>query len=210
MKSSWILLPSLLLAVGVAVSLSALAAGSGAGDAHDHGDKGERAKEASEDDDEPEVAYAEIEGCRGEGRLGRAVLVELPSDQGIKTVLVTINVRGLTPGSHAVHIHENGVCEPCGAAGGHFDPGPNSNSSPDGNHPFHMGDLVNIKVDSKGRGRLRTKTTRVTLSPGPLSVFDADGSAFIIHDNEDTFCPEGADAGCAGGTRAACGIIRPM
>ena len=54
---------------------------------------------------------------------------------------------------------------------------------------------------------LRTTTSRVTLSPGPLSVFDLDGSAFIIHVNPDTYCPGGEVAGCAGGARAACAVI---
>jgi Cu/Zn superoxide dismutase len=40
-----------------------------------------------------------------------------------------------------------------------------------------------------------------------LSLFDANGSAFIIHVNPDTYCPAGAVAGCAGGARAACGVI---
>jgi len=116
-------------------------------------------------------------------------------------------VKGMTPGKHAVHIHETAACQPCSAAQGHFDPGPNSNSSPDGNHPFHMGDLINIKVKRNGTGVMRTKTSRVSLSAGPLSLFDADGSAFIIHDLEDTYCPDGEASGCAGGSRAACGII---
>ena len=154
-----------------------------------------------------EIATAKIYGCRGEGLLGRAVLTERRTDQGVKTVKVLILVKGLTPGSHAVHIHETAKCEPCGDAGGHFDPGPNGNPSPDGNHPFHSGDLLNINVKRNGWGVLHTVTTRVTLSPGPLSLFDADGSAFIIHDFKDTFCPEGAVPGCAGGSRAACGII---
>ena len=156
------------------------------------------------------MASAEIVGCRGEGVLGQAVLIERSSNQGVKVVSVRMRThKGLTPGEHAVHIHESAVCEPCGAAGGHFDPGPNSNSNPDGNHPFHMGDLVNMVVDDSGKGTLSAQTTRVTLSPGPLSLFDKNGSAFIIHDNKDTFCPEGVKAGCAGGSRAACGIIRP-
>lgn len=159
------------------------------------------------------VAFADIFGCRGEGRLGRAVLIERPSDQGVKTVEIRIRMKQLPgmPGNrHGVHIHENAQCLPCGAAGGHFDPGPNSNSSPDGNHPFHMGDLVNIVANDRGAGKLKVLTTRITLSPGPLSVFDADGSAFIIHDFEDTFCPDGEVSGCAGGSRFACGIIEPM
>ncbi|NJO55629.1 MAG: hypothetical protein HC834_03885 [Rhodospirillales bacterium] len=86
-------------------------------------------------------------------------------------------------------------------------PGPNSNPSPDGNHPYHSGDLINIVANAEGVGTLSTNTTRVTLSPGPLSLFDADGSAFIVHVDEDTYCPEGEAKGCAGGARLACGVI---
>ncbi|MYJ74756.1 MAG: hypothetical protein F4089_06470, partial [Gammaproteobacteria bacterium] len=96
---------------------------------------------------------------------------------------------------------------------------PNSKTSPDGNHPSHAGDLVNIDITDMtgdvtdddgnplGSGRLQTLTTRVTLSDGPLSLFDADGSAFIIHVDPDSYCPGGEEAGCAGGARAACGVI---
>ena len=157
-------------------------------------------------------AKANIQACNvGDQIWGKAVLREERSDQGIKKVGVTMFLRGedLPDGEHGVHIHEVSSCEPCGAAGGHFDPGPNSNSSPDGNHPFHLGDLVNIDVNH-GFGALHTTTTRVTLSDGPISVFDENGSAFIVHINPDTFCPNGEEAGCAGGGRLACGIIKPV
>ena len=114
---------------------------------------------------------------------------------------------GLLPGDHAVHIHETANCQPCSAAGGHFDPGPNSNSNPDGNHPFHSGDLVSLKVSGRGRGLLAAVSSRVSLSEGPLSLFDEDGSAFIIHHHPDSYCPEGVVSGRAGGSRAACGVI---
>ncbi len=151
-------------------------------------------------------ASALISGCAGPGISGFAFLAEVPSSEGVKLVNVTLVVSGLPDGKHAVHIHETGNCTPCGAANGHFDPGPASNSSPDGNHPFHSGDLVNLDVRN-GFGVLNTITSRVTISAGPLSILDADGSAFIIHVSPDTYCPSGPVAGCAGGARAACGII---
>lgn len=155
-------------------------------------------------------AEAVIQACReGENVRGKATLTEEASSEGIKVVRVRLEASGLPDGKHAVHIHEKGTCQPCGDAAGHFDPGPNSNSNPDGNHPFHMGDLINLEVKG-GKGVLETVTTRVTLSPGPLSMFDSDGSAFIIHDGVDTYCPEGVEKGCAGGTRAACGIIKKV
>lgn len=142
-------------------------------------------------------------------RIGSVFLRERPSSEGVKLVDLLVRVRrGLEAGQHALHIHETGECSPCSAAKGHFDPGPNSNSSPDGNHPFHAGDLINLTVDDSGQGNLLTTTSRVTLSEGPLSVFDEDGSAFIVHVDPDTYCPDGEEAGCAGGARAACGVIR--
>ena len=153
-------------------------------------------------------ATAEIKGCEDAAISGTADLLERSSTEGIKLVDVTIRVSGMTPGKHAVHIHETGNCTPCSAAKGHFDPGPYGFTAPDGNHPFHSGDLVNLEVSAGGTGVLHTSTTRVTLSPGPLSVFDADGSAIIIHTDPDTYCPEGDVKGCAGGARAACGIIK--
>jgi Cu-Zn family superoxide dismutase len=157
------------------------------------------------------VAKAQIVSCADPTKtLGTAVLREQPSEEGVKLVRVSIDLNegALTPGKHAVHIHEVGSCTPCSAAGGHFDPGPSGNSVPDANHPFHSGDLINVNVGVNGSGKLRTTTSRVTVSPGPLSVMDADGSAIIIHDGTDTYCPDGDAAGCAGGTRAACGVLQ--
>ena len=145
-------------------------------------------------------------------RVGFGYLQERPSTEGVKEVDVYLRLYAndmIQRGKHAVHIHETASCNPCGSAGGHFDPGPNSNTSPDGNHPFHAGDLTNMTLDRQGRGYHMATTTRVTLSDGPLSIFDEDGSAFIIHTNPDSYCPEGEAAGCAGGSRAACGVITP-
>ena len=154
-------------------------------------------------------ASANISGCTDPGVSGFGFLAEVPSSEGIKLVNVTIVVTGLPDGKHAVHIHQTGACTPCAAANGHFDPGPAGNTSPDGNHPYHSGDLINIDVKD-GFGVLNATTSRVTLSPGPLSLFDGDGSSFIIHVGADTYCPDGNVAGCAGGARAACGIITSL
>jgi Cu-Zn family superoxide dismutase len=153
-------------------------------------------------------ATATIAGCLDPNISGLAVFKEKKSEEGVKEVDVSVVVQGLPPGKHAVHIHEAGVCTPCGAAGGHFDPGPASLPSPDGNHPYHAGDLINIVAKANGAGAMEMTTSRITLSPGPLSVFDFNGSALIIHVGEDTYCPNGPAAGCAGGARLACGVLQ--
>ena len=128
---------------------------------------------------------------------------------GMKAVEVTVNVTGLKPGPHGIHIHAVGKCEGPAftTAGGHFDPGPNGEMNPDTNHPFHMGDLPNIVADASGKATLKTVTNRITLSDGPLSIFDADGTAIIIHGNPDQGMTGAAGSGLSGGPRVACGVV---
>ena len=78
---------------------------------------------------------------------------------------------------------------------------------PDTNHPFHMGDLPNLVADASGKATLKVVTNRVTLGDGPLSVFDADGTAIIIHANPDQGITAETKAGKSGGPRVACGVI---
>src|SRR5687768_3531953 len=144
---------------------------------------------------------------KGEGITGTAELVESQQGTG-KIVNVTLTVTWLKPGLHGVHLHAVGKCTPdFAAAGGHFDPGPASNPDPDANHPFHMGDLPQISVGANGKGTMKAATTRVTLSDGPLSLFDADASAVIVHGNPDQGITGEPKSGVSGGPRVACGVI---
>jgi superoxide dismutase, Cu-Zn family len=155
-------------------------------------------------------AQAVILGAPGSGISGVVTFTQAPADENspVKDVMVSAHVEGLTPGKHGMHIHEVGSCANAFAgAGGHFDPGPFGSSAPvDANHPFHMGDLPNIEVNNAGIGQLQFTTSRITLSPGPLSVFDTDGSAVIIHLNTDLGIP--GQTGAGGGARIACGVIQ--
>ena len=152
----------------------------------------------------PVRAHATI---KGEGITGTADLVEHDMGAG-RVVDVTVNVVGLKPGMHGVHLHAVGACEPdFTAAGGHFDPGPAGNMDPDANHPYHMGDLPNLNIGANGRGVMKATTSRVTISDGPLSLFDADGSAIIIHGNPDQGITGAPKSGVSGGPRVACGVI---
>lgn len=155
-------------------------------------------------------AFADMEG---ESIGGRVEFIEYQYGDH-KIVKVVLNLKGdpkiLTPGKHAVHIHEKGSCEggfKC--AGGHFDPGPASNSDPDVNHPFHAGDLPNIIINEDGEGSLECITTRVTLSAGPLSILAApEGTALMVHGKEDPYIGGEHGSGISGGPRIVCGIIK--
>ena len=120
-------------------------------------------------------------------------------------VRIVIDVKDLPPGQKGVHIHEVGKCEgpQFTSAGGHFNPDKKQHGTlnPQG---AHAGDLPNIAVDGYGVGRLETTTNRITLGAGPTSVFDADGSAIVIHAAADDFKTD--PTGNSGG-RSVCGVI---
>ncbi len=82
-------------------------------------------------------AIALIQSCDENQVSGFATLKERVSEEGVKQIDVYMRVEGLTDGKHAVHIHETASCQPCGSAGGHFDPGNFGMTNPDANHPFH-------------------------------------------------------------------------
>jgi Cu-Zn family superoxide dismutase len=160
-----------------------------------------------------ETAYAQVVGPNVKGE---ATFTEYDVD-GAKYVHLRLEVSGdpsvITAGKHAVHIHEKGACDCEGfkCAGGHFDPGPSGNTDPDANHGYHAGDLPSITINEEGHGILEAITTRVTLSPGPVSVLDKttapEGTSLMIHANPDPHTPGESGSGHSGGPRMACGTI---
>ena len=144
------------------------------------------------------TATADMAGPDGSA-MGTVTLTEGPNG-----VLVQADVMGLSPGGHGFHIHGVGACTPdFGAAGGHFNPeGIGHGFTEEGG--WHAGDLPNIYAAADGTARADVFTAAVTLAPGgDNSIFDADGSAIIIHAKPDSY---GADP--AAGDRVACGVIR--
>jgi len=123
-------------------------------------------------------------------------------------VRIFVWAKDLTPGKHGIHIHSVGNCDPAGgfvAAGSHFNPEakPHGLSNPSGPH---AGDSPNLRVRPVGLGVLRVLNARVSLGEGPTSLFDADGSAIVIHAGEDD---QMTDPTGNSGARIACGVIRP-
>ena len=151
----------------------------------------------------------------GPGITGEADLYEKYEGRvRIKLKIVGTADSKLKPGLHAIHIHEVGNCEPFSAAKGHYDGNvdaainPEANVTPGlGNHPYHLGDLQNLSVNDDRKGSLYTITSRVTLSEGLNTLFDKDGSAFIVHELDDKYLPDPLTKDAPGGPRIACGVI---
>jgi Cu-Zn family superoxide dismutase len=126
-----------------------------------------------------------------------------------KGVRIEISAQGLTPGPHAVHIHKVGKCDSerfFNDAGDHFDVGGHRHGRLDPKGP-HTGDMENVVANKFGFVRATVTVTSFTLGPGPTSLFDADGSAFVIHEKPDDFKTQPAGGS---GERMICGIIKPL
>ena len=145
------------------------------------------------------TASAQLKNAGGQ-TVGTATFTEVPS-----AIRILVEVKGLPPGEKGVHLHEVGKCEgpQFTSAGGHINPEKKQHGvlNPQG---AHAGDLPNITIDGAGNGRMETTTSRVTLGGGASSLFDADGSAIVIHAAPDDFKTD--PTGNSGG-RIVCGVI---
>ena len=126
------------------------------------------------------------------------------TEDGSGLVRVDVQVNGISPGLHGIHIHKTGNCSPTFAsAGDHYNPLGKKHGlgNPVG---AHAGDLPNLEVNDAGVGRLNTTTDLVTISAGPATLFDSDGSALVIHAGADD---QVTDPAGNSGDRIACGVI---
>lgn len=142
----------------------------------------------------------------GEGNtVGTAEFVEGPGG-----VVVTVSITGgIEPGEHGIHIHEKGdLSDPSfKSAGGHFNPTDAEHGFDNPNGP-HAGDLENITVAEDGTAYYQTVNDRITLSAGPNSILDGDGSALIVHAMPDDYTTDdGPDGPGMSGDRIAAGEI---
>ena len=149
---------------------------------------------------QPQQASATIINTKGE-RIGSARLTQTPNG-----VLIQMDARGLQAGERASHIHEVGRCnagDEFESAGGHFNPDGKQHGFQVAAGP-HAGDMANLVVGQDGSLKAEVHNPKVSLGAGPASLFDADGSALVLHAKPDDHRSQ--PSGDAGG-RIACGVI---
>ncbi len=102
----------------------------------------------------------------------------------------------------ALHIHENGACGDMGkAAGGHWNP-TNQSHGKWGIASYHLGDIGNFTLDSRGNGIVTMETNLWAIGGNGLN--NIVGKGIIIHGGLDDYITQ--PTGNAG-TRIGCGII---
>src|SRR5258706_9937354 len=117
----------------------------------------------------------EIKDAEGQG-VGTAVLSEAP--HGVK---IKLDVKGLPPGEHSLHIHKNAKCEPPDfkSAGPHF----NGASGHTEHTGLPAGDIPDFSliVAADGTGHATVVAPNITLGTDEHSVFSNGGTAIVIH-----------------------------
>src|SRR5438105_14959571 len=116
--------------------------------------------------------------------LGTVTISDGAGGATIKTAL-----KGLPPGPHGFHIHENGSCQPttannqpvpAGAAGAHLDPQhTGKHEGPEGNG--HLGDLPALQVAGDG------SATQTLTAPHIKDLTTLRGRSVVIHIGGDNY-----------------------
>jgi Cu-Zn family superoxide dismutase len=148
-----------------------------------------------------ELAKATPEGAGP--AVGTVTIADSP--QG---AVVALDLKGLPPGEHGFHLHQNASCAPgpgpdgkviaAGAAGGHWDPDKTGHHmGPEGQG--HMGDLPRVTVAADG-------TVKASLTaPRIKDVSALRGHALMLHAGGDNYSDTPPLGG--GGARFACGVL---
>lgn len=113
-----------------------------------------------------------------------------------------ITIRGefnnLTPGPHALYIHEGGDCADGGKKiGKHLDP-TKSKHGPPSSATRHAGDFGDIVADKAGTAAFEMTTDSLSMEPGRADTLT--GRTLVVHVKKDN------KSGNAGGA-LACGVI---
>ena len=131
--------------------------------------------------------------------IGRAAITE-----GHRGILVQLEVRGLLPGWHGVHINDGGDCSDIAT----FQTAGSTLALKGEDHGFmntngpQQGDLPNMWVGRDGVGRAQFFNSFIHFP----DLHQGGGSALVIYDTEDDFK---SDLSGQPGNRIGCGVISP-
>src|ERR1700743_3354928 len=105
-------------------------------------------------------------------------------------VLITYDLKGLTPGPHASHLHTSGNCDPKVAF---TSAGPDLSFDPTKMHGYfaqhgpHAGDLPNEFAAADGTLKASTISNAFSLGNGKKSIFDRDGASIVVNARGDDY-----------------------
>lgn len=131
-------------------------------------------------------------------------MVEFTETDG--KVSLEAHINGLTPGVHAIHVHEKADCssEDGKSTGGHWNPTFSPHGAWGAATGFHRGDIGNFTADETGHGMI-TFTTDLWCIGCEDETKNLVGKAIIVHQGEDDLSSQ--PSGAAGARVSCAGII---
>lgn len=158
-------------------------------------------KTGTKSDDKSQVLVVNFEPKSGSNAAGTGTFMEKNGE-----VTFTAKLSGLTPGIHAIHIHEKSDCSAAdgSSAGGHWNP-TFKNHGKWGSASYHKGDIGNFPVNENGDGTITMTTSEWCIGCGDEKK-DILGKGLIVHDKADDYVTQ--PTGNAGGRVACSAIIR--
>lgn len=123
-----------------------------------------------------------------------------------KSIAISGTLRGLSPGTHGIHLHMVGTCDApaFASAGEHWNPTGRQHGEENPQGP-HLGDLRNITVAGNGTASVQASVSGASLK-GANALLDEDGAAIVVHAAADDYR---TDPSGNSGARIACGSITP-
>jgi len=122
-------------------------------------------------------------------------------------ITMVANFSGLSPGEHAIHIHEKADCssDDGKSTGGHWNPTMEPHGKWGVAEGFHKGDIGNFEADENGNGSITFTTDQWCLGCED-DTKNVIGKAVIVHQGVDDFTSQ--PSGAAGARISCTGIIQ--
>lgn len=149
---------------------------------------------------EKKEIIVQLEPKSGSKAVGKLIFKEVDG-----VVSLAAKFQGLTPGMHAIHIHEKADCSSIDgkSAGGHWNPTFKNHGKWGDEGGYHKGDIGNFEIDESGDGKIIMETNEwcIGCEDDTKNIL---GKAIIVHQGTDDFTSQPSGAA---GARIICGGI---
>lgn len=123
-------------------------------------------------------------------------------------VLMTAILTGLTPGEHAIHIHDKADCSSADgtSTGGHWNPTSTPHGKWGASEGYHKGDIGNFTADAEGNATVEFNAMDQWCIGCEDDTKNIIGKGVIVHQGVDDFTSQ--PSGAAGARVSCTGIIQ--
>lgn len=175
-------------------------------EAKKEGEKAADTMEEAVEEIKEEVTVEEIK-FKMEPKSDSAVTGDVTFTEENGSVKMMAVLTGLTPGEHAIHIHDKADCSSADgkSTGGHWNPTNTPHGKWGAEEGYHKGDIGNFTADSEGNATVEFATSEWCIGCDDATK-NIVGKGVIVHQGVDDFTSQ--PSGAAGARVSCTGIIQ--